>query len=53
MKIYELVAKYHYSQVINNPKYREALAPGQELDIEEFKKFLQRLEDMKEDNNES
>jgi predicted transcriptional regulator of viral defense system len=51
MIIYDLVAKYHYSQVINNEKYRKALAPKQELDVEEFKKFLQRLEDMKEENN--
>lgn len=51
MKIFDLVAKYHYGEVINNEKYRKALSPDQDLNVEEFKKFLQTLEDMKEENN--
>jgi len=53
MKIFELVGKYHYGQVVSNKRYRDAVNPNPDVDIdvEKFKEFLKRLDDMNEDKN--
>lgn len=55
--IFDLVGSYHYKQVANNPRYREAIAPMSknwtEEDRDKFLQFLKNLEDMSEENNKS
>lgn len=55
MKIFEMIGKYHYDQVANNPSYRKALDPTVpawgESEVNKFKEFLKNLDDMNEDNN--